>query len=28
MENYFKGFRLEYIERKNSEADELANAAA
>jgi ribonuclease HI len=29
MENYFKGFMVEYIERsKNSEADELVNAAA
>jgi hypothetical protein len=29
MENYFKGFTLEYIERsKNSEANELAKAAA
>jgi hypothetical protein len=29
MENYFKGFTVEYIERmKNTEADELARAAA
>jgi ribonuclease HI len=29
MENYFKGFTVEYIERtKNAEADELAKAAA
>jgi hypothetical protein len=29
MQNYFKGFTIEYIERaKNTEADELANAAA
>jgi ribonuclease HI len=29
MENYFKGFIVEYIERtKNTEADELAKAAA
>jgi hypothetical protein len=29
MENYFKGFIVEYIERnKNCEADELAKAAA
>jgi ribonuclease HI len=29
MENYFKGFTVEYIERnKNTEADELAKAAA
>jgi ribonuclease HI len=29
MENHFKGFKVEYIERnKNSEADELAKAAA
>jgi hypothetical protein len=29
MENYFKGFTVEYIERtKNIEADELAKAAA
>jgi hypothetical protein len=29
MENYFKGFIVEYIElNKNSEADELAKAAA
>jgi hypothetical protein len=28
MENYFKGFTVEYIERtKNTEADELAKAA-
>jgi hypothetical protein len=29
MENYFKGFIVEYIKRaKNIEADELANAGA
>jgi hypothetical protein len=29
MENFFKGFTVEYIERaKNTEADELAKAAA
>jgi hypothetical protein len=29
MENYFKGFTVEYIEwNKNSEADDLAKAAA
>jgi hypothetical protein len=29
MENYFKGFTVEYIERnKNCEADELAKAVA
>jgi ribonuclease HI len=29
MENYFKGFTVEHIERaKNTEADELARAAA
>jgi hypothetical protein len=29
MENYFKGFKVEYIElNKNSEADQLAKAAA
>jgi hypothetical protein len=29
IENYFKGFIVEYIERcKNAEADELAKAAA
>jgi hypothetical protein len=29
MENYFKGFTVEYIERsKNNEADELAKATA
>jgi hypothetical protein len=29
MENYFKGFTVEYIERmKNTDADELARAAA
>jgi hypothetical protein len=29
MDNYFKGFTVEYIERtKNKEADELAKAAA
>jgi hypothetical protein len=28
-ENYFKGFKVEYIERnKNTEADDLAKAAA
>jgi hypothetical protein len=28
MENYFKGFIIEYIERtRNTEADELAKAA-
>jgi hypothetical protein len=29
MENYFKGFKVEYIElNKNSEADQLAKATA
>jgi hypothetical protein len=29
MENYFKGFKVDYIElNKNSEADQLAKAAA
>jgi hypothetical protein len=29
MDNFFKGFTIEYIDRnKNSEADELAKAAA
>jgi ribonuclease HI len=28
MENYFRGFTVEYIERKNCEADELAKAVA
>jgi hypothetical protein len=29
MENYFKGFTVEYIERnKNTEVDDLAKAAA
>jgi hypothetical protein len=29
MENYFKGFTVEYVERiKNTKADELAKAAA
>jgi hypothetical protein len=29
MENYFKGFTVEHVDRnKNTEADELAKAAA